>query len=159
MKLGLGEETCSSLYYRENAAQETTVVKVASLSTFCSQNAIQHIKLLKLDIEGAELDVLRSLESDLASIIGQVTVEFHDFKDPACVKDIKSTVRHMRELGFVYIKFSANDHSDVLFVNKRWHVLGFWMWVWLCIRYKYLRGLLRALSRVVEPVEKGKADR
>jgi len=60
-----------------NRALEThsqTKVQCQTLDQFCSENDIEHIHLLKLDIQGAELDALRGAERILES--GMVDIIF-----------------------------------------------------------------------------------
>jgi FkbM family methyltransferase len=40
---------------------------------------VAEIEVLKLDIEGAELEVIDSLSDDFFHNVGQLTIEFHDF--------------------------------------------------------------------------------
>jgi FkbM family methyltransferase len=57
--------------------QHEETVHTTSLPDFCAENSISHIDILKLDIEGHELDVLRSLSFEfLANNITAIQFEF-----------------------------------------------------------------------------------
>jgi len=77
------------------------------------------VDLVKLDIEGAEVDVLQTaLPSDLAAC-GQLTVEFHDNTQPITRRDIDRVYRHMRCEGYGVVNANWTDVDDILFVNLR----------------------------------------
>lgn len=79
------------------------------------------IEVLKIDIEGSELDVIENFDDNDINSINQITIEFHDWlnKDlhERTVKAIKKLVSH----GFICITGSPN-HSwpvEALFIRKR----------------------------------------
>lgn len=146
MVLNLGVSSCSSARFQEGAAQEAAVVGGVSLDGFCAEQSIVRIDLLKLDIEGAEIDVLESLPDGFLETVGQVTVEFHDFLDIAEKPGIRRAIERMRQGGFDFVKFSHHDHSDCLFVNRRHHPLGALGKAELLVK-KYHRGISRKLGR------------
>ena len=75
--------------------------------------------LAKLDIEGAEVDVLqRARPSDLAGC-GQLTVEFHDKRPPLTQSDIDRVCQRMRSEGYALLNANWPYFNDVLFVNLR----------------------------------------
>jgi FkbM family methyltransferase len=77
------------------------------------------VDLVKLDIEGAEVDVLQTaLPSDLAAC-GQLTVEFHDNTQPITRRDIDRVCHHMRCQGYGVVNANWTDVDDILFVNLR----------------------------------------
>jgi len=92
-----------------------------TLETFLDMNEIEMIDLLKIDIEGAELDLFRSTKDEtLCKKVRQITVEFHDFIEE--FKEAKgSKFREIQErltsLGFVSIVFSFGNYIDVLMIN------------------------------------------
>ena len=76
--------------------------------------------MLKVDIEGAEIDMFNSTDDKVLKKINQITVEFHDFKK----KDDKPVVRlinkRLASLGFIPVAYSKPSHEyyDMFFVNK-----------------------------------------
>ena len=77
------------------------------------------VDLVKFDIEGAEVDVLKEARaSDLASC-GQLTVEFHDRRPPLTRRDVDDVCRRMRSEGYLIVKPNWPNVDDVLFVNLK----------------------------------------
>ena len=77
------------------------------------------VDLVKFDIEGAEVDVLKGARaSDLASC-GQLTVEFHDRRPPLTRGDVDDVCRRMSAEGYLIVKPNWPNFDDVLFVNLK----------------------------------------
>lgn len=75
------------------------------------------VDLLKFDIEGAEIEVLKKAgTSDLKSC-GQLTVEFHDKRTPITSHDVDDVCVRMRAEGYLIVKPNWPNADDVLFVN------------------------------------------
>ena len=51
--------------------------KLTTLSNICREYSIPRIDLLKIDVEGAELDVLRGIEEEDWPKIKQIAMEIH----------------------------------------------------------------------------------
>jgi FkbM family methyltransferase len=102
------------------------------LETILSEIGEPRIDLLKMDIEGAEVQVLDQLSGATLRNIGQLTVEFHS--DPmfrfGLQSGAESTIARLRDLGFLCLDFSWQRRLDVLFVNRAFHGIsrlrGFW---------------------------------
>lgn len=75
-------------------------VEMIALPELLARAGIRHVDLLKVDIEGAEWDLLLRLSSELARCIDQITVEFHDFLDPGLRPRTEATILHLRHLGY-----------------------------------------------------------
>jgi FkbM family methyltransferase len=102
--------------------------------------------LVKMDIEGTELDVLDSVEPETLARIEQLSVEYHDFLQPAWRPRVLSSDRRLRALGFHRLRVSR-DHSDVLYVNGAIHPLGRVARLALLVRYRFVWGFARTASR------------
>jgi len=57
--------------------QKTTEVKSITLPEFLHSQNINHIRLLKLDCEGAEFGIIKTLTPELLSTIDAMVIEFH----------------------------------------------------------------------------------
>ncbi len=85
---------------------------------------INEIELLKVDIEGSEIQLFGDMSKDLIKSSKQITIEFHDFlyKNTAefepRVAEIKSVIRKIKEAGFYYIPISVRSYADMFFVRK-----------------------------------------
>lgn len=146
LSLFLGNKLCSSIVHPESAAAETVRVMAVELSqhlTFCD---VGTIGLLKLDIEGAELDVLSHLNASFLQRVKQITCEFHEFLDPTTLPRVKEVIRYVEAQGFYAINFSRTNYGDVLFLNRRFVSLGLGDKLGLHV-VKYARGLLRLTQR------------
>ncbi len=69
-----------------------------------------HVDLMKVDIEGSEWDVLPTLTGREAALIDQITVEFHDFLDPAQRHRTESCIAHLESLGYT-LRARGADHE------------------------------------------------
>lgn len=127
-------EGCSLICFPGHTQRRT--VPTVTLATFMAENRIDRVDLLKLDIEGAELEVLLTAPTSLLRKIAQVTVEFHDFLHPEHGPMVRESVSRMAALGFMRFTFSSPQNTDVLFVNP----------ALLALSHKVV---LRARSRVI----------
>lgn len=132
---------------------DTEDVLMVSLQEFLQNHGVREIDLLKVDIEGAEIEMIRHAPRLLFDQIKQITLEYHDFLAPGFAPAIVRTDARLRSYGYDRIQFSLRDRHDVLYY--RGEVLGV-AWVhrwWIQLRYKYWRGLGRALRRHLEVVK------
>ncbi len=103
--------------------RETVTVQARTIKSLVADLGIADIDLLKLDIEGAEVDVLAAIEPELLARIKQITVEFHgaEMFGFDLSQGVEDVIRRLNKLGFASVDFSYPDRRDVLFVNKRYH--------------------------------------
>lgn len=99
-------------------------IETINLETLCKDNDIDFIDILKIDIEGAEYDVLENLSDSFFNKIGQITIEFHDFVNPELKPRTKQIVERIKSLGFSYIAkpisyMNGSDFYDVLFFRPK----------------------------------------
>jgi FkbM family methyltransferase len=130
--IGPNSEACSMFRIPEHTTSIT--VKAVSLKDFLHEQHLKRVDLLKVDIEGAELDVLSGLAS-MDNIV-QASVEFHDFMFPDQAQKVDTVIAHMTALGFDCYNFTSPIREDVLFVNPQLLPLPF-------------GSILRARARVV----------
>jgi FkbM family methyltransferase len=96
----------------------SVAVEAVSLATLMRRTGLGRIDLLKLDIEGAEFDLIAGASDDLLASIGQITVEFHDFLEEFKARGLFERARdRLQALGFVCCRVSFRTHGDVLFLN------------------------------------------
>lgn len=89
-------------------------VEAKTLDDVIVENKLDQINLLKVDIEGAELPMIRSLSDKTLDKIDQITIEFHDFTGAISKQDVHQTVKRLESAGFRSIKFSVSN-KDWLF--------------------------------------------
>ena len=110
---------CASLMgaRKNDETMDQEEVEVVDLHTFMLRAGLSRVDVMKVDVEGAELDVFESaLESDLR-LIGQISVEFHDFIYPKLRPRVEAVKLRLCAMGFWMINFSL-DNTDVLFINR-----------------------------------------
>jgi FkbM family methyltransferase len=100
-------------------SDSTAEVVTVSLETIVRQSGLTRIDMLKLDIEGAEFELIGKTSDPLLASIGQITVEFHDFlpdfKGRGLYEKAKS---RLESLGFITCCMTFRSHGDVLFINR-----------------------------------------
>ncbi len=88
-------------------------VPTITLDAFCSQNGINHIDLLKIDTEGAELDILHGASSLLSS----KSIDVIQFEYGGCFLDAKTTLEEvfyfLRAYGYKICRFEGLKKIDV----------------------------------------------
>lgn len=98
---------------------ETVTVPTLRLESLLAEIGQKRIDVVKMDIEGAEVQVLHDMSSAALRQIGQITVEFHcapvfgfGMRD-----EVEAIMSRMKREGFVGADFSGGDRTDCLFVN------------------------------------------
>jgi FkbM family methyltransferase len=146
--LNIFEGRCASILGKMNAAErsESAVVESVTLHEFKKRTGVSHIDLLKVDIEGSELEVIETASDEDLVGIDQVTVEFHDYMYPDHREPVKRAKRKLSSLGFWVVPLSL-DNSDVLCINRRLGVTAAEI-LWLQTVTKYSRGIVRRSRRM-----------
>jgi hypothetical protein len=143
----LNRDTCATIHPRLAHADVATVeVQATTIGELLARHGVHRAALVKLDIEGAELEILEAIDSATLARVDQLTVEFHDFIDPGQSAAVVDAIERMRRAGFLTVKFSR-DNSDVLFINRDRLRITAWQRLWIIGRYKYPRGIVRIATR------------
>lgn len=134
----------------DNVLDHAVTVESRSLEDLLRQIGVEAPDLLKMDIEGAEVEVLDAAPDALLRNIRQVTAEFHSDADFGfdMVAAGEKTIRRMRRLGFFFMDFSDGRRIDVLFLNRRFYPVSLrrrGMW-W--IRNRRSNGFRRLLRKI-----------
>jgi len=91
-------------------------VQSTTLTGLYKKYKLKKIDLLKLDIQGVEMDVLRSGKEVLPNV-KKIVVEYHNFMNPKLKGDIK---KFLKTKGFKLLFAEKNPlWGDLYFVNKR----------------------------------------
>lgn len=108
--LSLGSSVASTISkYNKQKDTHSIFVKAFSLPTFFMLES--NINLLKLDIEGAEYEVLDSLSSYYYKKINQIFLEFHG--------DPKPLFNRLQKEGYVVEYRDSNESSDCGFIYAK----------------------------------------
>jgi FkbM family methyltransferase len=92
-------------------------VEAVTLGDLVSQIPKASIDLIKMDIEGAELDILECLPSEVMERFRQITVEFHQFLYPESRPRVEAIKKRFRDAGFWVVDFTRTN-MDVLFLHS-----------------------------------------
>jgi FkbM family methyltransferase len=95
-------------------------IPTITLSELIALSGAKEIDILKIDIEGAEYDVLSNAKPEDLQKCKQITVEFHDFVNPIYKSENVKIEKMMLNLGFRVIKKgikykNGSDYYDTLF--------------------------------------------
>lgn len=139
---------CASLLEgKENeAADQEEEIEVVSLREILGRAGIGRVDLMKVDIEGAELEMFDSASDEDLLRCTQITVEFHDFLYPSHQPQVDAIRRRLQTIGFRAINFSL-DNTDVLFFNASTTGIGLLHYYKLKYIAKYVRGIARRMSK------------
>jgi FkbM family methyltransferase len=119
-------ESISEIYGTSRVIEVETI----RINDWMKSNLIEQVDLLKLDVEGAELDILDKLEKNDLKCFNQITVEFHEKYDPNLMQGTFKTINRLSDLGFRVIVFSSDTFENVLFINNSMKI-GFASRFWL----------------------------
>ena len=109
---------------------------------------LEQINLMKVDIEGSEVELLEALPNDILDRIDQMTVAFHDFKPEFdLTAKVKAALNRLISLGWLPIVFSRRDNSDVLLINQNKLDLSWLQIAYLKYAARYVDGFLRIVGR------------
>jgi hypothetical protein len=88
-----------------------------SFRDIINQLGHKHIDILKIDIEGAEYDVIEDILNAKISI-NQILIEFHDRYVENGIMKTRQTVENLKNKGFII--FAVSDtYEEVSFIHKR----------------------------------------
>jgi FkbM family methyltransferase len=149
-----GIDPANSIANRINATgsnKENVIVEGIRFADFMQKARIdsEFIDLLKIDIEGSELELFEQTPAHFFANVRQICVEFHAFSNPEHLPRIAKSIARMESLDFHCIDFTTN-FQDVLMVNKRLGLsrLGAVEMMKMFLM-KYVRGAKRKFAKLV----------
>lgn len=82
----------NSTYLKQKGLNEDVYqdINILSIYEVFNKYKIKRCDLLKLDCEGSEYDIIKSLDDNIVNVIDQISVEFHDNKTTQELIDILS---------------------------------------------------------------------
>jgi FkbM family methyltransferase len=154
LELRLSPDPTRHSIMAESGVDSTTTqgnVMGVTLDQFCRDNALGEIDVLKMDIEGAEFEVIDRADDRLIRRIRQITIEFHRFLGPTSVAEIDRRIARLRSAGFYELRYTLRRNTaDVLLVSRS--ALQFWPYARLHYFVRPWRALLRRGRRMAGPV-------
>jgi len=120
VELAIAEnDQCSSMLMPQTSAiLRREIVPMRSLPGLLAQFQVKRVDLLKMDIEGAEVQVLDAIPDIEFQRVAQLTVEFHDSLGMTSLEEIRRITHRLEALGFVWIRGSFWNFEDNLFLNR-----------------------------------------
>ena len=111
------EHVSHTLLDRPATKTKAISVPVKKLSTIMEELGHEHIEILKVDIEGAEYDVINDM--DRSGIIpNQVLVEFHHEFPGVGAKMTKDAINKLRSIGYLLFSLSSTK-KECCFIHKQ----------------------------------------
>ncbi len=107
--------TSSVLSHSSNTT--CTPVEMCSLTGLLERVGAPSVDLLKVDIEGAELEMLECSSAESLLRCKQIAVEFHDYWYPELNERTEAVKRKLVGMGFEMVRFTPNN-KDVLFFRR-----------------------------------------
>jgi FkbM family methyltransferase len=107
IEIRIGAKSALSTAYDGIGPTEETVIETAPCSSMASifdRFHLDRVQLLKIDCEGGEYGIFRSLTPDLASRIDQIAMEVHMISG----ESIDALARTVQSLGFSITRFGMN---------------------------------------------------
>jgi FkbM family methyltransferase len=139
---------CHSLRPLPRSGVGSIEVDGITFQRFMETFRIDRINLLKVDIEGSEVELLETLPDDILDRIDQMTVAFHDFMPEFdLTAKVGAALNRLTGLGWFPIVFSRRDNSDVLLINQKKLHLSSFQFAYLKYAARYVDGFLRVVGR------------
>lgn len=137
----------SSLAHKPASLVETITIEAKRLDDLISDLGLARVDLIKMDIEGIEIDVLRSCSDKLLKSVGQITIEFHDHIGSVSRADIESQIARFKSLGFIHFSKYLGCYYDTLFLNQALCPISTLESLWFRHAVRNWKGIERRLQR------------
>lgn len=124
------------------------LVEGATLSQIVGWTARDFIDMVKIDIEGAEVSLIKNCDPVTLGKIGQLTIELHDFCGLISAAEVCEVKAHLKASGFFGFNLSRVGHQDTIFLNRRFYRIGMWQKFRMNV-YKYSFGASRTFAKLL----------
>ena len=98
-------------------ARNKIMTKTTDFKNFCEQNCISRVSLLKMDIEGAEFEVIKNLQPTDFAKINAIVFEYHNSSTRNC----KTLQEILRKNGFSVEAFASqfDKNMGIIFAHRK----------------------------------------
>ena len=105
---------------KSNSTGKTLYVNSRKFASLVSELRLKEIDLLKIDIEGSEIELFDSINEQDLACVKQLAVEFHDsIAIPnVSTEDVKRVINNIISMGFTGIAMGEKNR-DWLFLNNK----------------------------------------
>lgn len=145
IEIFIPEKQCATIY--DKNFENKLICRGITLEKFLKENNIYKIDLLKVDIEGAEIEMFETSPGEILKSINQITVEFHDFLWPELKPRVEKIKKRLIKLGFYCIPFSIKNNGDVLFIKRS--LISYSKYLFLKYIWRYVLGFKRVVIRII----------
>jgi FkbM family methyltransferase len=114
----IAPDSVFSSLYRTSEVIRVIEVPAISFPDLFDLVGVSPLDLLKMDIEGAEIELLNTCPPSVLQQIRQISVEFHDHCDLTPASEVRSTLARLHRLGFFSVRMSRNGHHDTWPINR-----------------------------------------
>ena len=137
---------CSSLI-RPSVSETIDEIEcqTVTMDTLLTGIGAKQVDVLKIDIEGLELELLTRLDHQTLDRVNQLSVEFHESLGVGSAKQVLAIIERLRDFGFGAVRGSFFDYSDVLFLHLGRLQLP-WNWRWSANAQRLKNGISRKLG-------------
>jgi FkbM family methyltransferase len=147
--LDANDECSSILPSVPSTGVDVVEVEALSLSSVIDLVSQDHVDLVKLDVEGAEVAVLEALDPERLRRVVQLAVEFHDRQDLTPPRAVRRVRRLLARRGFDSVRMSLRHRGDVLFVQRTFLTRGEWWWLRWVERPRQIVARTQAFRHVI----------
>ena len=107
-----------SLIEKEKTKDKAFKIKVKRLRTIMKELGDDHIDLLKMDIEGAEYDVIKDMMNSNIKP-SQILVEFHHRFPNVGIRKSQEAIKNLREIGYKLFSISSSGEEYSFILNNK----------------------------------------
>ena len=142
----LENSECSSILdSRQSPVVGTTRLQSTRFEDLLPRNASGRVDWVKMDVEGAEIEILEGSALEVLLAIDQISVEFHESNGLTELDVVLACISRMESLGFRVYRGSVKDYSDVLFIHPTVRLPSGWgIAAPVC---KFVNGVTRRIAR------------
>ena len=129
--------------------EKTLRIPMKTLGTILKEAGISRSSCVKIDIEGGEIDVLKSVTGIARKISPQWTVEFHDDQEFQLCKssEVDAAIATFKFDGFSVLVRNWPSRTNVLFLDRSALGISWLEWMLLVLRYQYVAVFWRIITR------------
>jgi FkbM family methyltransferase len=133
-------------------SEKVAIVEGLNYQDILKKFNLETCDLLKVDIEGAEIEFLDAMTDRELQMISQITIEFHVFMGyyPRIVSD--RIISRIKSLGFYNLGCNLKTSDDVLLINKCLCPHAYWDWVKVACFVRPLVSLHSNLERILQDI-------
>ena len=114
----IGSSNPDHLSFNTNKDIQKITVPTITLKNFIEQEKLDKIDLIKIDIEGAEYDIIENLEDEVFNITDKFLIEWHDNENGELEKMIKFLTNKNYTITKVFNQHISEDIGDNFLQEK-----------------------------------------